>query len=252
MTQVSREPAVAIVLGRAGSKGLPGKNRALVAGRPCVMWTVDHVLAAGGIGRAGVSTDDAELARLGIEAGLEHWPRSAALAGDTATIDDAAREALREADRRAVVAAHTAVVLLYANVPVRPAGLIDRALARFHETGCDSVQSYADVGKHHPTWTTRIGPDGRVGPWEGQTRFGGVYRRQDLEPAFIPDGGVIVVRRACLDAAEGLTGQPHAFLGEDHRGITTRAGEVVDIDNAVDLAVADQLLRQGSQVANAT
>ena len=31
----------ALVLARAGSRGLPGKNTARVGGRPCVEWTIE-------------------------------------------------------------------------------------------------------------------------------------------------------------------------------------------------------------------
>lgn len=240
--------AIAVILARAGSKGLPGKNRAPVAGKPCVRWTIDHVQASMLLTRAGVSTDDHTIAEIACDAGLEHWTRDPQLATDTARVDDAARATLIKADAHKRVSDDAAVVLLYANVPVRPQGLIDRALTLFFETGCDSVQSYASVGKHHPTWTTRVDDDGRVRPWEGSTLFGGVYRRQNLAPAYIPDGGVIVVRRSCLDSAhnqpDSQPDNPHAFLGQDHRAITTEPGQVLDIDNFLDLAVADQLLRQ--------
>lgn len=239
--------AIAVILARAGSKGLPGKNRAIVAGRPCVEWTFVHVRESSGIGRAGVSTDDREIATLATRSGLEHWPRPAELASDTATVDAAARAALQQADERAIVPGDAAIVLLYANVPVRPAGLIDRALAVFHETGCDSVQSYATVGKFHPWWTARVDAQGKVRPWQGERLFGGVYRRQDLEPAFVPDGGVIVVRRSCLDAAACEHDNPHAFLGRDHRAVATEPADVVDIDNQIDLAVADQILQRRHQ-----
>ncbi|MEQ8845624.1 MAG: hypothetical protein RIB58_12295 [Phycisphaerales bacterium] len=241
----AEDSAIAVILARAGSQGLPGKNHAPIAGRPCVSWTIDHTLAAQRVGRAGVSTDDDAVAAVAIEAGIEHWPREPSLATATARVDDAARAALRQADERTAVAEDAAVVLLYANVPVRPTGLIDRAVTLLIETGCDSVQSYASVGKFHPAWTSRVDDGGRVRPWEGERLFGGIYRRQDLEPAFVPDGGVLVVRRACLDATQGNP-HPHAFLGDDHRGITTETGDVVDIDNALDLAVADQLLRQAA------
>ncbi len=33
--------ALAVILARAGSKGVPGKNVAPVAGRPCIAWTID-------------------------------------------------------------------------------------------------------------------------------------------------------------------------------------------------------------------
>ncbi len=234
---------IGVILARAGSQGLRGKNKALVAGRPCVSWTIDHAQQCESLTRCGVSTDDEDVARIGLEAGSEHWPRDPALATANARVDDAARAAVRQAHERAPVSPDSAVVLMYANVPVRPAGLLDRALALFTETGCDSVQSYAEVGKHHPAWTARLNEDGTVQPWEGDTLFGGIYRRQELPPAFLPDGGGIVVRRSCLDAAAESPTNPHAFLGLDHRGIATKPGEGVDIDDSIDLAVADAILQ---------
>ena len=32
---------LAIILARGGSKGVPGKNTAIVGGRPCIAWTID-------------------------------------------------------------------------------------------------------------------------------------------------------------------------------------------------------------------
>jgi CMP-N-acetylneuraminic acid synthetase len=128
------------------------------------------------------------------------------------------------------------IVILYGNVPVRPADLADRAVARLRETGADSVQSYYRVGKTHPYWMSRLDDAGRV----AQFIENRVYRRQELPPLFMPDGGAIAVRRASLfDVREG---EPHAFFGQDRRGIETREGEVVDVDTALDLAVAEAIL----------
>jgi hypothetical protein len=57
----------------------------------------------------------------------------------------------------------------------------------------------------------------------------------------MPDGGVIAVRRASL--FETREGDPHAFFGRDRRGIETKEGDVVDVDTALDLAVAEAILR---------
>ena len=37
---------IAVILARAGSRGVPGKNVASVGGRPCIEWTIDHALSA--------------------------------------------------------------------------------------------------------------------------------------------------------------------------------------------------------------
>lgn len=231
--------ATAIVLARGGSKGVPRKNVRDVAGRPCVWWTLRHALGSATVGRVVVSSDDPEVLEIAAAEGCLPHERPAELAHDTARVDDAARSALE------AVPGDGPVVILYGNVPVRPADLTDRAVSLLAETGCDSVQSYARVGKHHPWWTCRLGEGGRVGPWEGEVLYHNVFRRQDLPPAHVPDGGVTALTREALCLrVPGVAPGPHAFLGLDRRGVETGEGDVVDIDDEVDLVVADRLLRK--------
>jgi len=243
-----RGSTVAVVLARAGSKGVPGKNRAVVGGRACVLWTLDAAGAAETVGTVAISTDDAAIRELARPRGARVIERPGALASDGATVDDAARHAVAELERDGVSCDQ--VVILYANVPVRPRGLIDEAVRLLRRTGCDSVQSYCPVGKHHPWWTVRVdgagtGSPGVVRPWEGDTLYHNVFRRQDLPPAFVPDGGVCaVMRRALFGEVSGVGPGPHAFLGRDRRAVVTEAGAVVDIDSKIDLLVADALLRE--------
>jgi CMP-N-acetylneuraminic acid synthetase len=230
-----------------------------------------------------LSTDDEALYTLGERMGITCLHRSMELAGDQATIDAAAREAVRQlehtrggtgritagdqtsgascvsplvsplqAAERPVpphggADATSPIVILYANVPVRPGGadLIDRAVARLIETGCDSVQSYAPVGKYHPWWMTRIDvATGDVRPWEGDVLNHNIFRRQDLPPCYVPDGGVIVVtRRALFCEIPGVPDGPHAFFGKDRRAVINDEGAVIDIDSATDAAVAEAVLR---------
>lgn len=234
--------SVAIILGRAGSKGVPGKNSAPVAGRPCIEWTIDAARASA-VERIVVSTDSPSLAAVARREGLEVIDRPPDLAADTATVDAALRHAVEALGLRS--SASLAIVALYANVPVRPPGLIDRALDLLARTRCDSVQSFALVGKHHPWWMARLDPATNiVAPWQGDRLNHGVYRRQDLPPAFIPDGGVLAVqRRALFLEIPGVEPGPHAFFGLDRRGIESGEGEVIDIDSPADLATADAILR---------
>lgn len=266
--------ALAIILARAGSKGLPGKNRMPIAGKPCVQWTIEQAQKAQSVGLVALSTDDESLLALGERMGITCLRRSAELAGDKATVDAAAREAVLQVDeilrrphgpmshesRLRVAEANRKdrvpqrgedsinnipIVILYANVPVRPADLIDRAVARLVENECDSVQSYAPVGKYHPWWMTRIEPTtGDVRPWEGDVLNHNIFRRQDLPPCFVPDGGVIAVtHRSLFREIPGVPDGPHAFFGKDRRGVINPEGAVIDIDSATDAAVAEVALR---------
>lgn len=238
--------AVIVILARAGSKGVPGKNRAPVAGRPCVAWTIDHAKSAACEATIVVSTDDMAVAHAARSLGVGVVDRPEKFATDGARVDDAARHAVTEIERQhGPLADFTPIVILYGNVPVRPAGLIDRAVTLMRRTNCDSVQSYCRVGKSHPWWTARLDDESRVAPWEGEVLNHNVFRRQDLPPAYIPDGGVLAVtRRALFLEITGLPSGPHRFFGADRRGIVTKEGEVIDIDSPIDLIVADAVLRE--------
>jgi N-acylneuraminate cytidylyltransferase len=254
-------PALAIILARGGSKGLPRKNVLPLAGRPCIEWTLEHAFAAKTVGPILLSTDDPEILTIGrawserTHGRVMPMARPADLASDTATVDAAARSALTEFERTTGQAPSpvghrlspsTAVVVLYGNVPVRPEGLIDRAVTMLRETGADSVQSYAPVGKNHPWWMARVDPtSGAVRPWEGDVLNHGVFRRQDLPPAHVPDGGVIAVtREALMLQIAGVKPGPHAFFGREdrRRGVVNAEGAVVDIDGRIDLLVAEAML----------
>lgn len=232
---------LALILARAASKGVPGKNRAIIAGKPCVLWSIDAARQSRRGLRIAISTDDRVIQELAISTGADLVVRPPGLASDSARIDDAARHAVTALGDSDL----DPIVLLYANVPVRPDGLIDRALDRFERTHADSVQSYAPVGKHHPWWTARVDAStGAVSPWEGDTLNHGVYRRQDLPPAYIPDGGVLVMsRRALFLRIPGVPASPHACFGLRCFGILNCEGDVVDIDSPLDLLVADTMLR---------
>jgi N-acylneuraminate cytidylyltransferase len=237
MSNESDRGALAVVIGRAGSKGLPRKNALPVAGVPMIARTIRFARASRSIGRVVVSTDGDEIAAIARDEGAEVVLRPAALASDTATVDSAVRHAVES-----LAAGEGIVVILNGNVPVRPADLADRAVARLVETGADSVQSYYRVGKTHPYWMSRLDGAGRVAQFVENR----IYRRQELPPLFMPDGGVIAVRRESLfDVREG---EPHAFFGRDRRGIETAEGEVVDVDTAVDLAVAEAILAAQTEV----
>lgn len=226
---------LAVVIGRAGSKGLPGKNVMPIAGRPMICHTIVHALDAGHVDRVIVSTDGPAIADAARLMNVEVFGRSAALASDTATVDSAVREAVELSRDDADI-----IVILYGNVPVRPRGLLDHAVEMLSRTGCDSVQSYCDVGKVHPYWLSTVDDDGRVRPHVVNT----VYRRQDLPPLYVPDGGVIAVTRASLFTVNPA--QPHAFLGRDRRGVVLKAGEVIDVDTRLDALVAEAILEGGA------
>lgn len=226
--------ALGVILARAGSKGLPNKNSITIAGKPMLAWTIEHALLSKQIKRVLVTTDGEALAQIAGKYDVEVIRRPAELASDTATIDAAARHAVNQ-----VVDTHDNVCLLYGNVPVRPDDLSDRAIEMLEEKQADSVQSVCTVGKNHPYWMKTVDPEtGRLEMLHDNQ----IYRRQELPPVYMLDGGVIALTRSSLFNL--IEGQPHAFLGADRRAVVTEPGDVVDIDTQEDFKTAEAILEE--------
>src|SRR5205807_2220789 len=229
---------LAVILARAGSVGLPNKHLLDLLGRPVVSYTFDHALAARQLTKTIVSTDSSTIRRLALCAGLEALERPPHLATSDASVQDVMLHALDHAESESNFHAD-ALVVLYGNVPVRGAGVIDRAIEHLRETGCDSVRTFCPVGKWHPAWMSRLEGD-RVTALEP----GSIHRRQDLAPLYLHDGAVVAVSRASMLRGEAHPEDPHAFFGQDRRGIETEMGETVEIDHLRDLYWAEAVLRE--------
>jgi sialic acid synthase SpsE/CMP-N-acetylneuraminic acid synthetase len=202
-----------------------------------IEYTFDHALAARRVDAVLLTTDSEPAKELARGRGIMVVDRPAELASDTATVDDAARHAVRVYEERTGQNVD-AVALLYGNIPVRADGLIDRAVQHLAETGADSVRSVAPVSKQHPDWIHRLDGDRMT-----QFRSNSIYRRQDLEPLYYHDGALAVVKRAALLAAPRWEGDHQGFLGDDRRAIVQQPEDSVDIDGPVDLHLAEAILR---------
>jgi len=131
---------VAIIPARGGSKGIPGKNIAVVAGAPLVAHTIAHALDSQSVSRVYVSTDDDAIASVARSYGAEVVDRPADLGSDHASSESALIHALD-----AIVAQSgndpELIVFLQATSPLRLPDDIDRAVAQLRETAADSLFS---------------------------------------------------------------------------------------------------------------
>lgn len=215
----------AIVPVRDGSKGMPGKNTALLGGVPLWRRAVEQGRAAGA-DHVVVSTDIPALLETEAEEGLTILARPPELSGDTTPMDPVLFHALG-----ASVPEGARVVLLQATSPLRAIQDIRDAVALYDSGAFDLVKTVT------PT------PSGilKFGTMEGE-RFVPVsdpaycfQNRQALPEVMRPNGAVYVFGRDWFLANGGLA--------------TDRIGAIVmpaersfDIDTAEDFARADAML----------
>jgi len=214
---------MAIIPARAHSSGVPGKNFRILLGKTVIGYTIEAAQAAESVDRIVVTTDVVQ--------------RPSELAGGDARVDDALRHCCDQVEQGDGYRPDV-VVMLYANVPVRAEGIIDKAVAKLIETGCDSVQTLEPVGRYHPYWLQELDGDHMNKFIDNQ-----VYRRQDLPQVYALDGCLGVVTYQCLFQAAGAT-DPHAFWGGDRRAIVQNEHDTVDIDALRDFFIAEAALRE--------
>lgn len=216
---------IALIPARGGSKGIPRKNIAPIAGRPLIAWTIAAALAAR-VDAVVVSTDDAEIAEIARQTGADvPFLRPAALAQDDTPGLDPVLHALDE------LPGYDVVMLLQPTSPLRGTSDIDAALELKTVTGAASVVSVSEAATH-PYWTYAIAEDGRMSPLIDVAK---VMRRQDLPIVHALNGALYVADADWLRRGR-------RFVDADTRAYVMPQERSVDIDTPFDWLVAEALL----------
>lgn len=225
-----------VVPARGGSKGLPRKNARTLGGLPLLGWTAEVVRTAG-LGEAVcvLSTDDPEIAEIGRSVGLDvPFTRPPELATDEATAEAVALHALDwMAQHRGVDA--SAVMWLQPTSPFRTPAALSDAVGMMSTPGFAGVVGVKAVYRSLRT-LFRIKDGGELTAVDASAEDSG--RRQALEPLFTPNGALYLVPAAALRACG-------RFVPPQFRGIVMDQVASLDIDDAVDWAVAEALAAAG-------
>jgi len=193
-----------IITARGGSKGVPGKNLKLLAGKPLLAYTIDAANHCAALDRVILSTEDETIAAAGRAMGCEvPFTRPAELSRDDTphlpVIQHAAAWMRDHANYTC-----DAVMVLQPTSPLRTSTDIAAAVGLLESTGADSVLSVSEVPAHsHPSRTLRLdASDQAVLFATGEPVRKRINRRQDLPPAWVMNGAIYACRTAVLFAPE--------------------------------------------------
>lgn len=230
-----------LIPARAGSKGIPGKNRRELGGRPLLAWTARIARAAqqaGLIDRVVLTTEDAELASMGAELGLEApFRRPQELARDDTAMLPVILHAL---DALEAEGDHfDALCLLQPTTPFRRLQDLEAAVIRFRRGDVDTVLSMLPVPhEHHPSWVWIDGPDGlRLADGAREP----TSRRQDLAPAYHRDGSLYLARTETIRSGTLYGPRLAMVVGDPERA--------VNLDDLDDWARAEAMLEARPELA---
>ena len=189
---------IATIAVRGGSKGVPGKNWRMVAGKPLFAHSLAHAVESGLFDYIAVTSDAPEVLELALSFGATHAvTRPAELASDTSGKVPAIVHAVRTVETETSLNFDT-VVDLDANSPLRLASDVIAAVALLEDNGLESVITACEARRSPYFNLVEIDPEtGRVGVAKQLPE--GVLRRQDAPETFDMNASIYVWQRDALE-----------------------------------------------------
>ena len=217
---------------RGGSQGIPRKNLAPLAGRPLLVHACEAARGSRSLTRTIVSTDDPEIAAVARSCGIDvPFMRPRQLAADDTPMLDVLIDAVATLAAAEGYRPET-IVLLQPTSPFRRADHIDAAVELLRTSGADSVVTVVPVPHQFtPSSLMRLDGDRLVTAIDGAAPT----RRQDKPRLFARNGpAVLAVKTSVLVEQRSL-------YGADTRGVVMSREDSIDIDDALDLEIAELL-----------
>jgi len=203
-------------------------------------YTARAALKATSLSRILLSTDDPEIAVVGRAVGLEvPFHRPAELALDSTPMVQVVLHAIEWV--RARGEDYEAVCVLQPTSPLRSPATIDRCISTLWEQDVDSVVSVRPVPpEYNPHWVYFGLPTGLLEPCIKSSEMS---RRQELPPAYHPDGSVFVTRTEVVMVERSLRGKRTI-------GVVSPEDEAVDLDTEKQWRDLEQKLKSTYQEVN--
>lgn len=230
----------ALMIGRAGSSGLPRKNMMEVLGRPLCAYPLLAAEHSRHVILTFVSTDCPEIAKVAFGFGAEIIERPPELATKAALGEDAFVHGYREIVRLA--GEPELLVLLMANAATISGELIDEGIETLRaHPALDSAVTVSRFNMWSPARARRISDSGCLEPFMPQAAGAGNCDRDSQGDVWFADMGASIVRPRCLENI-GSGMPPQRWMGTNIHPIKSEAG--CDIDYAWQVPGVEWWLRR--------
>jgi N-acylneuraminate cytidylyltransferase len=223
---------IAIIPARAGSKGLPGKNTALVEGKSLVQLAIESALSIPEITRVVVTSDDVPVQKIASDLGAEVVVRPAELAQDNSPIESAILHALASLNLEPT--STDVLTVIQPTSPLRDKQLLATSISNFIKNGSQgSVFGVVEV-EHHPAKMLVINGDFVV-PFTKVEDLSAP--RQQLNRVVRQSGSIYITNLQQFLSLGTLFINPVGW-------VAVSGAEAIDIDTAQDLALAQETARE--------
>jgi molybdopterin-guanine dinucleotide biosynthesis protein A len=206
----------ALLIGRKGSIGFPGKNVYPVLGKPLAQYPMEAALNTPSVNKTFMSTDDERLMDLARQHGVEVIERPAHLSTKQALGEHVFVHGAQEIARRC--GKQEMIVLLHCNSATITPQLIEEGIKALRaDSKLDSAVSVSKYNMWSPLRARKIGPDGLLHPFVPFEVFGDPKTlncdRDSQGDVYFADMAVSIVRPHCLEQIEwGVL--PQKWMGQ--------------------------------------
>jgi len=231
----SKPTVLGIIPARGGSKGIPGKNIRLLAGKPLIHYTIEAALKSSLTTTIVVSTDSEEILNIARQhKGIETpFLRPAELALDDTPSNAVVQHAVNYYEKSGKQ--FDFICLLQPTSPFRKDGLIDKTIRRIIECGGDSLITCRKVPtKYNPHWTFEMNAN-FLSVATGEKNI--IARRQDLPACWHRDGKVYIATPQLIKQGKLLGNKLVCFENDDEPD--------VNIDTSEDWNLAEKIFQDG-------
>lgn len=199
-----------VIPARGGSKGIPGKNIKMLAGKPLIAWTIEAAHKSKLMDKFVVSTEDKRIKKVVEDLGAEVVDRPKELAKDETSTQNVLEYIVRQLPNVDVV------VVLQVTCPIRNESLIDDCIAEFQQSGADSL---ATGFKCH------------YRPYGSPEQ-----NRQDIPGFFYDDGNIYIIKADLL--------RNNDRYGKKHELVYLDREQNIDIDDEFDFWLAEKVMEK--------
>ena len=230
-----------LIPARGGSKSIPRKNIALLAGRPLLAYTCEAALESRCLTRVVLSTDDEAIAEVGRNCGVEvPFMRPAELAGDNTPSLAVAQHAIRWLSEHEDWEADV-LVLLQPTSPLRRVNHVDEAIELLLQSGAETVVSVVEVPHRYSPYSIMRLVDGYLQDfWQAPLPFDR-YRRQEIPVLYARNGPAVLATRVQVVMEQA------SFYGQRVMPYVMRNEDSLDVDTPLDLELAAWFLARRRQ-----
>ena len=194
---------LAVIPARGGSKGIPKKNIAPLAGKPLISYTTELISHLPWIDKTVVSTDSSEIAEVAQQSvGVGIVWRPEEISGDRIGDRDVLHHALIEAEA-VDGTTYDVVIMLQPTSPLRTEENITDCITTLVEGKWDAVWTVSATDlSFHPRKQLTLDAEGRLGFFVPGGEA--IIARQELTPVFHRNGVCYALKRELLLNSEGI------------------------------------------------